>query len=131
MKFLALYPSRNSSSVAEASVHAGKMIGDQPDTKRRGAHAIRIGAVILLAFLCVTSCTHLRSGTAVKAGFDADSPPGAVGLDSLAPKESWASRHVPGWKAVQRLLPPPTEARRKWEDHYQSRSRMYEDGDAL
>lgn len=34
--------------------------------------------------------------------------------------ESWASRYIPGVKAVSNLVPPPTEARLQWDERYKN-----------
>lgn len=51
----------------------------------------------------VTSCTTIRAGSPVKAGFEAEEP-------------SWALRYIPGLKTLSDLIPPPTEARMKWDE---------------
>ncbi|MFH1114859.1 MAG: hypothetical protein V1792_13170 [Pseudomonadota bacterium] len=67
--------------------------------------------VLVLAvalFLALTaSCTSMRSLTAVKANYDMDQE-----------EDGWASRYIPGVKALSKLIPPPTDARKKWDDHY-------------
>ena len=63
----------------------------------------------------------LRSGSKVKSDFDVEAQRGS--LDSTADKEGfedtaadsgWAAKYIPGWSKVSKLLPPPTEARKKW-----------------
>ena len=63
----------------------------------------------LLALPFITSCTALRAGTPVKAGYEAEEP-------------SWAMRYIPGLKTVSDLIPPPTEARTKWDEWQKGRS---------
>ena len=33
-------------------------------------------------------------------------------------EESWASRYIPGVRAVSKFIPPPSDARKKWDDRY-------------
>jgi hypothetical protein len=44
-------------------------------------------------------------------------------MDSPDQQEGWAARNVPGWKALSALLPPPTEARQKWDEQNRSQGR--------
>lgn len=37
-------------------------------------------------------------------------------------KEGWAERNIPGWKTLAALLPPPNEARQKWDEFNKSQS---------
>jgi hypothetical protein len=41
-------------------------------------------------------------------------------LEPMQPTEGWASKYIPGWKKLSGILPPPTDARRKW-DQWQKR----------
>jgi len=43
-------------------------------------------------------------------------------------RESWASRHIPGWKAVGNFVPPPTEARKKWDEWGKRKAQPSETG---
>ncbi|MBI5252114.1 MAG: hypothetical protein HY912_21680 [Desulfomonile tiedjei] len=65
-------------------------------------------AVSLLVMPLLTSCSSLRLGSPVKAGFEAD-------------EEGWASRNIPGVKKLSDLIPPPNEARQKWDDQRKQR----------
>jgi len=65
--------------------------------------------VAIVALVCLpllTSCSGVRSGTAVKAAFDAED------------QESWITKYVPGLKSISNLLPPPNENRTKWDQYY-------------
>ena len=64
--------------------------------------------VALLALPFITSCTTLRAGTPVKAGYEADEP-------------GWALRYIPGLKTISDLIPPPNEARTKWDEWQRER----------
>ena len=90
-----------------------------------------VGLVILLPLVLFSSCSHLKSGAAVKAGYSIDSEPSPADMDPDRSRDSWASRYIPGWKAVNRLIPPPTEARRKWDERYRYRNGQLEEGDSL
>jgi|GEM_PF-2320483 len=59
--------------------------------------------VAILALPLFTSCSTLKSGTAVKAAFD------------LEEQESWMMRKIPGLKTLSELVPPPNENRIKWD----------------
>ncbi len=60
--------------------------------------------VILLVLLLAASCTSLRSGKAVKAAYEANESGG------------WLSRNIPGVKRLSEIVPPPTDARRQWDE---------------
>lgn len=85
-----------------------------------------VGIAILLPFF--VSCTTLRSGTPVKAAVSLDDPdlkaddfnvPAGSGFPSEKP--SWTARYIPGWKWLADTIPPPTEARTKWDERYNRR----------
>jgi hypothetical protein len=65
----------------------------------------------ILACPLLTSCTSMRAGNPVKAGFDVEEP-------------SWAVRYIPGLKALSDFVPPPTEARVKWDKWQQKKDRQ-------
>jgi hypothetical protein len=67
---------------------------------------IVVAAMLMLPLL--TSCSSLRLGSPVKAGFEAE-------------EEGWASRNIPGVKKLSELIPPPTEARQKWDERQKQR----------
>lgn len=61
--------------------------------------------IILIMILVVgASCSTLTTGSAVKAGFESE-------------EESWLSRKIPGVKALSNMIPPPTDARLKWDQY--------------
>ncbi len=64
-------------------------------------YIVALAAIALLPLL--TSCTALGPGKAVKAGFE------------LQEEEGWASRYIPGVRAISKFVPPPTEARLEWD----------------
>lgn len=72
---------------------------------------IAVAAVLTFPFL--TSCTTLRAGAPVKAGFEAEEP-------------GWALRHIPGLKALSNLIPPPTDARLKWDEWQKGKNRQWD-----
>ncbi len=81
-----------------------------------------ISACCLTMFFAVTllaSCSALHTGSPIKAGFDA----GKSALD--ADEESWASRHIPGLKTLSNLVPPPSEARTKWDEWQKKRQQPW------
>jgi len=61
---------------------------------------------VALFFALSTSCTSMKSFKTVRAGYDAEE------------QDSWASRHIPGVKAISKFIPPPTDARRQWDERY-------------
>ena len=90
-----------------------------------------IGLVVLFPLLLFSSCVHLKTGDAVKAGYNIDSEPSRAAFNPRETKDGWASRYIPGWKAINRLIPPPNEARRKWDDRYRSHNGQSENSDSL
>ncbi len=104
-----------------------------------------VPAVVLLMMVpFAASCTTLRSATAAKGGFASEARHGLSEkpeketrkaeapdtgqtpfTEQVAPdkQQNWASRHIPGWKALASFLPPPTEARMKWDEYYKSQRR--------
>jgi len=62
---------------------------------------------IILFLFIASSCSSLRSGAPVKAGYEAE-------------QGGWAERNIPGVKSLSNLLPPATDARKQW-DSYQKR----------
>jgi len=65
-----------------------------------------VAVVALVCLPLMTSCSGVRSGTAVKAAFDAED------------QESWITKKIPGLKTLSNLLPPPNENRIKWDQYY-------------
>lgn len=66
--------------------------------------------VLVLVLFLTASCTTLRSGKAVKAAYEADNG------------EGWLSRNVPLVKKLSDIIPPPTEARIKWDQRLRRQS---------
>lgn len=65
----------------------------------------------LVALFFLTSCSGLRSGnTAVKASYEAEE------------NEGWMKRKIPGLKTLSDLVPPPNEARIKWDQRNRKQS---------
>jgi hypothetical protein len=81
-----------------------------------------VPAVAALAILpVVSSCTTFRSGAPVKAVFDAPAKSGGpTGVS--ADEEGWASRYIPGVRAISRIVPQPSESRVKWDEWYKKRN---------
>ena len=69
-----------------------------------------VAALLAMAFL--SSCSGLRTGSPVKAGFDAED-------------EGWASRNIPGVRKLSDLIPPPSEARQKWDDRQKQKYELW------
>jgi uncharacterized protein YceK len=76
--------------------------------------AVAMALIVALALL--SSCSSLRSGTAVKAGYDAEEKVPDRASDQPGANRGWAARHIPGWKTVGTLVPEPTEARTNWDN---------------
>jgi hypothetical protein len=57
----------------------------------------------LMVLPFITSCSSMRSGNAVKATYEVDE------------NDGWMTRKIPGLKTLSKLVPPPTEARIKWD----------------
>jgi hypothetical protein len=72
-------------------------------------------AIIFTLTLFASSCSTLRSGSPVKAGYDAEKPV----FDTE--EGGWAYRNIPGVKALSNFVPPPTEARTKWDEWQKKR----------
>lgn len=65
--------------------------------------------VCAVAFLMTftTSCSTIRSSIKpMKAGYETEE------------EESWAAKYIPGVKAVSKFVPPPSDARREWDERY-------------
>jgi hypothetical protein len=65
--------------------------------------ASMVSVAALVAFPLLTSCSTTQVGTPVKAGYEVEKP-------------SWPMRYIPGLKAVSDFIPPPNEARLKWDE---------------
>jgi uncharacterized protein YceK len=75
-----------------------------------------VAIALIVALPLFSSCSSLRSGTAVKAGYDVEEKIPDRALDQMAADQGWAARYIPGWKAVGKLIPEPTEARMSWDN---------------
>ncbi len=81
---------------------------------------------LVVALPLVTSCSTLRSGVPVEAAFSPEDDAEEIGSSRPADEAGWASRNIPGWKALKAVVPPPTDARKKW-DRWQNRRRAVPD----
>jgi hypothetical protein len=80
---------------------------------------ISVGFVAaMMALILLSSCSTLRVGAPVKAGYEVEEP-------------SWALRYIPGLKAVSDLIPPPNEARMKWDEAQKKKETLWETGNKL
>lgn len=64
---------------------------------------LAVMAALLISPL-LSSCASTGTPTFMKAGFDRQDD------------EGWASKYIPGIGALSRLVPPPSEARLKWDE---------------
>jgi uncharacterized protein YceK len=80
---------------------------------------------IALSLMLLASCSTLRSAIPVKAGYHADKA--AFDTD----EEGWASRHIPGIKALSNFVPPPSEARTKWDEWQKKRGQRWSNVNSL
>lgn len=69
-------------------------------------------AVAFVVMPLLTSCSGLRLGSPVKAGFEAE-------------EEGWATRNIPGVKKLSELIPPPNEARQKWDERKKQQNDLW------
>jgi len=73
---------------------------------------MRLPLAFVLLLLCalpfMASCSALRSGNPVPAGYEAD-------------KQAWTSKYIPGYKSVSQFIPPPSDARTDWDRWYEKR----------
>jgi hypothetical protein len=77
---------------------------------------VSVAAVVALPLF--TSCSTMRVGAPVKAGYEVEEP-------------SWALRYIPGLKAVSDFIPPPNEARMKWDEAQKKRGIPWEAAEKL
>jgi uncharacterized protein YceK len=77
----------------------------------------------LMALPLFSSCSSLRSGTAVKAGYDVEEKIPDRATNQVSADQGWAAKYIPGWKAVGNFLPEPTEARTNWDNWAAKRNR--------
>ncbi len=64
------------------------------------ARLVMIMAIAVLG----SSCSTLTASTAMKASYDTE-------------EDSWLSRKIPGVKSLSNMIPPPTDARLKWDQY--------------
>jgi hypothetical protein len=72
-------------------------------------------AILFAVSLFSSSCSTLRTGSPVKARYEAEKPKFDV------EEGGWAYRNVPGVKALSDFVPPPNEARTKWDEWQKKR----------
>jgi hypothetical protein len=72
------------------------------------SNTTRICLVMPVVFLMI-SCSTLRTGAPVKAGYD------------VLEEKSWLSRKMPVIDKLANLFPPPTEARKIWDNRQKKR----------
>jgi hypothetical protein len=75
-----------------------------------------LSAALILSLPLLTSCSTLNWSSAAKSG-------PAVEAEAEDDERSWAERNIPGWEALLKRIPPPTEARKKW-DRQQNKRRQ-------
>lgn len=79
-----------------------------PTYQEAGYFSMRLSSLLLLGALCslplLSSCATTGTADFIKAGFEEEEP------------EGWASRYIPGVKTLSKLIPPPSEARIKWDE---------------
>jgi hypothetical protein len=71
--------------------------------------SVVILAVAVLVMPLLTSCSTLRTGNPLKAGYAPE-------------EEGWLSRNVPGIRKLSEVIPPPSEARQKWDEQGKQRN---------
>ena len=71
--------------------------------------SVVILAVAVLVMPLLTSCSTLRTGNPLKAGYAPE-------------EEGWLSRNVPGIRKLSEVIPPPNEARQKWDEQRKQRN---------
>ena len=64
-----------------------------------------LSLIVVMGFCLLPSCSAVKWAVPAGAGTDMDD-------------ESWASRYIPGVRAISNLVPPPTEARMQWDERY-------------
>jgi hypothetical protein len=67
-----------------------------------------LSLVAVVGFFLLPSCSAVKWAVPAGAGADMDD-------------ESWASRYIPGVKAISNFVPQPTEARVQWDERYKKR----------
>ncbi len=72
-----------------------------------------------------SSCSVIRAGAPVKADYSEEKDQAEAKKIGELSEESWASRYIPGWRAVTGLVPPPSDARKKWDNWNRKRNRSF------
>lgn len=67
----------------------------------------RFAVLFMIAFLS-SSCSTLTASTPVKASFDSE-------------EDSWLARKIPAVKSLSNMIPPPSDARLKWDQYNQGK----------
>lgn len=67
-----------------------------------------LAATVALIFL--TSCTGLRLGNPVKASYEREA------------EDGWILKYIPGLKALSNIVPPPSDARKEWDERQKRQS---------
>ena len=88
-----------------------------------------VSCIIVLPFF--VSCSAIRTAVPVKAGFSAENETAEAKKIGDPPKEGWASRYIPGWRAVTGFVPPPSDARQKWDEWNRKRNRSFNSSQEL
>jgi hypothetical protein len=82
-------------------------------------------AIIFALALFASSCSTLRSGNPVKAGYAPEKP--AFDVE----EGGWAYRNIPGVKALSDFVPPPNEARTKWDESQKKKDHRWSQDSSL
>jgi hypothetical protein len=79
-------------------------------------------AIASLAAICALflacGCSTVNWATPAKASYEPE-------------EESWASRYIPGVKALSNAIPKPTEARIQWDQYHKNRNSSWNTDDNL
>lgn len=65
-------------------------------------------AVLMMIAVLGSSCSTLTASSAVKASFDSE-------------EDSWLAKKIPAVKSLSNMIPPPSEARLKWDQYNQGK----------
>jgi hypothetical protein len=77
-----------------------------------------VAALTALVILpLASSCTAVRPGVPIKAAFDSPARTG-VPMEN----QGWASKYIPGVRAISKAFPEPSEARVKWDEWYKKKN---------
>jgi len=91
-------------------------------------HLSLLCVALILALFFLASCSALRSGTAVKASYKTENDRPETASPVKTDRDGWAARHIPGWKTVAGLVPPPSEARMEWDKRMKRKGNPWSDG---